>query len=349
LTAQAATTRRNVVRAFAGAGAAVGLGAAGTALAACGGPARAAGSAKGKVVKYQGSVGVVTPLELAESLGYLGDVRLEWIGNSISGPQDIQATVTGDTDIGGAFNGAIIRLVAAGASITSLYGYYGIDAKIWNGFYVREDSGIRGVKDLRGKAIGANTIGGQTEDVLKLRLRQAGLPDDAAQLVVVPPVSAEASLRSGQLDVAVLGGTLRDLALSRGGIRPVFTDYGLLGAFTCGCHVMRDQFIRDHPDTVRAVVSGVARAVAWSQTQPRARVIRQFARVIDGRGRQEDTSQLKFWLGYGIAERGGVVTAREFDVWRDRLVDEGIVGSHEARTADLYTNRFNPYAPGGAV
>lgn len=338
--------RRRLVRALAGAGAAAGLGAA---AAACGGPASATGTPKGKVVRYQGNVGAVIPLELAESLGYLGDVRLDWIGNSISGPQDIQATVTGDTDIGGAFNGAIIRLIAAGAPITSLYGYYGINARIWSGFYVRENSPIRTVRDLRGRSIGANTIGGQTEDVLKLRLKQAGLPDDAAQLVVVPPVSAEASLRSGQLDVAVLGGTLRDLALSRGGIRPVFTDYQVLGTFTCGCNVMRDKFIRDHPDTVRTVVSGVARAVAWTQTQPRARVIEQFVRVIERRGRQEDTSQLKFWLGYGIAERGAVIAEREFTVWRDRLVAEGIVGRHEARTAELYTNRFNPYARGGAV
>lgn len=337
--------RRRFARSLAGIGTAAGL----AATAACGGPARAAGGAKGKVIRYQGQVGSVQPLELAAALGYLDDVRLDWIGNSISGPQDIQATVTGDTDIGGAFNGAIIRLIAAGAPITSLYGYYGINSRIWSGFYVRDDSPIRSVKQLPGKTIGANTIGGQTEDVLKLRLRKAGLSEHAAQLVVVPPVSAEASLRSGQLDVAVLSGTLRDLALSRGGIRPVFTDYEVLGTFTCGCDVMRDKFIRDHPDTVRTVVAGTTRAIAWSQTQPRARVIEEFTRIITARRRQEDTSQLKFWLGYGVAERGAVIAEREFTVWRDRLVEEGIVGRHEAPTAQLYTNRFNPYASRGAT
>lgn len=338
-------SRRRFAVALGGLGAAAGLGA----TAGCGGPARAASGGQTKVIRYQGSVGTVLPLELAAGLGYLGDITLDWIGNSISGPQDIQATVTGDTDIGGAFNGAIIRLIAAGADITSLYGYYGIDARIWSGFYVRDDSDIRSVKQLAGKTIGANTIGGQTEDVLKLRLRQAGLADDAAQLVVVPPVSSESSLRSGQLDVAVLSGTLRDLALSRGGIRPVFTDYQVLGTFTCGCDVMRDGFIRDNPDTVRSVVAGVARAIAWSQTQPRARVIAEFTRIIQRRRRQEDTSQLKFWRGYGIAERGGVVAAREFTVWLDRLVEEGIVGRHQVTASQLYTNRFNPYASRGAT
>jgi ABC-type nitrate/sulfonate/bicarbonate transport system substrate-binding protein len=339
-------TRRGFGTAVAGVGAAAAL----AATTGCGGQARAAsGGGQAKVIRYQGSVGAVLPHELAESLGYLDDLRLHWIGNSISGPQDIQATVTGDTDVGGAFNGAIIRLIAAGAPITSLYGYYGIDARIWSGFYVRDSSKIRSAKQLAGRTIGTNTVGGQTEDVLKLKLRQVGLPDDAAQLVVVPPVSAEASLRSGQLDVAVLSGTLRDLALSRGGIRPVFTDYQVLGKFTCGCDVMRDGFIRDNPDTVRTFVSGVARAITWSQTQPRERVIAEFTRIIQRRKRQEDTSQLRFWLGYGIAERGGAVAEREFTVWQDRLVEEGIIGRHQVRVSQLYTNRFNPYASRGAT
>jgi hypothetical protein len=36
-------------------------------------------------------------VELAADLGYLGNLKLKWIGNTISGPQDIQAATTGDT------------------------------------------------------------------------------------------------------------------------------------------------------------------------------------------------------------------------------------------------------------
>ena len=72
---------------------------------------------------------MVTPLAsgiYAESdLGYLGDVKLKWIGNTISGPQDIQAATTGDTDFGGAFNGAIVKLKVSKAPITAVVSYYG--------------------------------------------------------------------------------------------------------------------------------------------------------------------------------------------------------------------------------
>src|SRR3954463_7589702 len=61
-------------------------------------------------LRYQGFSGMVTYPELAEDLGYLAPIKLEYEGNTISGPQDIQSVVTGDTDFGGAFNGAVIKL-----------------------------------------------------------------------------------------------------------------------------------------------------------------------------------------------------------------------------------------------
>ena len=57
-------------------------------------------------IRYQGWAGQVTFVELADDLGYLAPLKLKWVGNTISGPQDIQTVVTGDTDIGGAFYGA---------------------------------------------------------------------------------------------------------------------------------------------------------------------------------------------------------------------------------------------------
>src|SRR5947209_11709331 len=178
-------------------------------------------------LRYQGSVGTVTLPELAADLGYLGDVKLKWIGNTISGPQDIQAATTGDTDFGGAFNGAIVKLKAANAPIKAVIGYYGVDEQSYNGFYVLDGSPIHSARDLIGKKVGMNTLGAHHEAVLRTYLTRHGLTDDDIKQVtevVVPPVNAEQSLRAGQLDVAVLGGPLRDRALARGGIHTLFTD-----------------------------------------------------------------------------------------------------------------------------
>src|SRR6266536_5756769 len=119
-------------------------------LAGCG---TASGASPGKQVtelRYQGSVGAVTLPELAADLGYLGNVKLDWIGNTISGPQDIQAATTGDTDFGGAFNGAIVKLAASKAPIKAVIGYYGADKDSYIGFYVLDNSPIRTARDLIG-------------------------------------------------------------------------------------------------------------------------------------------------------------------------------------------------------
>ena len=322
---------------------ALGAAAAGTALGGCSTGSAAPGETK--VVRYQGWSGDVLFPELAEDLGLLGDVRLEWIGNTTSGPQDIQATVTGDIDIGGAFNGAIIRLIAAGAPLKAVVGYYGADADTQAGYYALEGSPIRGPRDFIGKKVGVNTLGAHHEDVLAIYLEQGGLTEEeirSVQLVVVPPVSAEQALRSGQLDISVLSDLKREKALKRGGIRPVFSDFQLLGAFTGGCYVLRDEFIAANPTTTRTVVSGTARAIRWAQTRPRDEVVARFTDIIHRRGRNEDTSSVQYWKSTGTAGPGGRIEDREFGIWLDRSVKDGRVGRGGVDVKQLYTNEVNP-------
>jgi ABC-type nitrate/sulfonate/bicarbonate transport system substrate-binding protein len=317
------------------------------ALAGCGSSAAAA--AQTTELRYQGSVGAVTLPELAADLGYLGNVKLKWIGNTISGPQDIQAATTGDTDFGGAFNGAIIKLKAAGAPIRAVVGYYGVDSQQYGGFYVLDGSPIHSARDLIGKKVAMNTLGAHYEAVLRTYLRRNGLSQDEVKQVtevVVPPVNTEQSLRQGQIDVAVLAGPLRDKALARGGIRPLFSDYDLLGRFTAGSYVFRTDFIKRNPDTVRTFVTGVAKAIEWTKSNPRETVIAEFRKIIKNRGRNEDDSQLQFWKSTGVAGKGGLIADTEFQTWIDWLRNDGEL-KKPVTPADIYTNEFNPFRSGG--
>jgi ABC-type nitrate/sulfonate/bicarbonate transport system substrate-binding protein len=324
-----------------------------TTLAACGGGSgqAAAPGEQVKELRYQGNVGSVSLPELAADLGYLGDLKLDWIGNTISGPQDIQAATTGDTDFGGAFNGAIVKLASSGAPITAVIGYYGVDDVNFNGFYVVDDSPIKSAKDLIGKKIGVNTLGAHSEAVTKTYLTKAGLTDDEikqVELIVVPPVNTEQSLRAGQIDVAALGGTLRDKALERGGLHPLYTDYDLLGKFTAGSYIFRDDFIRKNPDTVKTFVSGVGKAIEWSRTTPREQVIAKLQEIIKKRGREEDDSQTKFWKSYGVNGKGGVIEEREFTTWIEWLDRAGEL-KKDIKATDIYSNDYNSFATGGAA
>ncbi|GGQ75820.1 ABC transporter substrate-binding protein [Couchioplanes azureus] len=319
-----------------------------TAASGCG----AAGGSEVTQLRYQGSVGQVTPPELAQDLGYLGNVKLSWIGNTISGPQDIQAATTGDTDFGGAFNGAIVKLAAAKAPVKAVVGYYGSDKLTNMGFFVLDGGPIRTARDLIGRKIGVNTLGAHAEAVTKTYLARNGLTDaeiKQVELVVVPPVNAEQSLRQGQIDVAALSQTLRDKALDRGGIRALFTDVGLLGEFTAGSYVVRTDFLKKNPTTMRTFVTGVGKAIEWARTQPRDVVRARFADIIRKRGRNEDTSLVTYWKSWGVASAGGVIEEREFSTWIDWLERTGELKGRQVSAKDVYTNEFNDAAPGGAA
>jgi ABC-type nitrate/sulfonate/bicarbonate transport system substrate-binding protein len=259
-------------------------------------------------IRYQGWAGQVTFVELAEDLGYLAPLKLKWVGNTISGPQDIQTVVTGDTDIGGAFYGAILKLIAARAPIKAVVGYYGSDANTHYGYYVRDDSPIKSARDLIGKKVAVNTLGAHLEFVLREYLARNGVgASDAKQvtLVAIPPVSGEQALRQGQVEVSALNGVLRDKALERGGIHSLFNDTDLFGQFTGGSYVLRNKFIEDNPNAARRLVEGISRAIEWAQTSHPEEVRARFDKVIADRKRNEDASSIKYWKSTGVASKGG--------------------------------------------
>jgi ABC-type nitrate/sulfonate/bicarbonate transport system substrate-binding protein len=165
---------------------------------------------------------------------------------------------------------------------------------------------------------------------------------------VVPPVNTGRSLRQGQIDVASLSGALRDKALAHGGLRPLFTDFELLGPFTGGSYVIRDDFLKRNPDTVRTFVTGVAKAIEWARTQPRETVIARFRQILTKRARNEDDGQLKFFKSWGVAGKGGTIADADFSVWIDWLNSIGELKDKGLKPADLYTNKYNELAPGGA-
>ena len=299
------------------------------------------------VLRYQGFAGAVSFPELAQDLGYFGALTLEYVGNTISGPQDIQTVVTGDVDFGAAFNGAIVNLVAAGAPIRSVVGFASIDERTWNGFYVASESPIRSARDFIGKKVAMNTLGAHSQFMLEEYLYRGGLTKAEVQqvtLVVVPPVSSELALRQGQVDVATLGGILRDKALERGGIRAVFSDYQLFGELTTASYVMADSLIETKPNAARRFVEATSRAIEWSRETPEAEVVARFRRIIHERKRNEDEDAIRYWKSTRAATRGGLIQPREFQLWIDWLVRDGQLAPARVEASQFFTNRFNPFA-----
>jgi ABC-type nitrate/sulfonate/bicarbonate transport system substrate-binding protein len=294
--------------------------------------------------RYMSAPGIVSPVELAEELGYLAPYQLDYVSSTTSGPQSIQAVVTGDVDVGSAFNGAVLKLIAAGAPIRAVVGSYGVDSKIWGGYYVRQDSPIKSARDLIGKKVAVNTVGAHQEFALKEYLVRNGFSqEDVKQVMLVslPPINVEQTLRQGQTDVSVLTSIYRDRAIERGGLRLLFSDLELFGPFTAGSYVLRSDFIAQHPKAARTFVEGVGKALDWSRQTPRDQVIERFRSVIAKRKRNEDATIIKYWYSYGVATPQGRIQARDFSIWIDWMVRAGELRQGQLKLAAVYDNNLN--------
>ena len=302
------------------------------------------------VIRYEGNPGNVTLSELADDLGFLAPVRLEYVGNNMTGgPHSIQAVLTGDLDVGGAFNGSIIKLIAAGAPLVSVVSAYGTDEKMFQGFYSLEGSPIKSARDFIGKKVAINTLGAHAEFVLREYLARGGLSAaEAAQvtMVVLPASNGEQALRSRQVDVASLSTIHRDKALARGGVSLVFSDHQLFGSFNAGSAVMSRRFVEQNPSAARKYVEAIGRAIEWARATPRADVVTRLSSIIEKRGRNEDTSIIQYWTTTTIPTPRGVLRDQDYQMWIDWLVRDGQLRAGQVAPADVYTNEFQPAVVG---
>lgn len=295
-------------------------------------------------IRYQSSAGLVNVLELAKDLGYLGDTELEYVGTVQGGPQDLLTLVAGDVDIASAFNGAVVKVVAANLEVVPVISSYGSNQAQSAGFYVMENSPIRTAKDFIGKKVAMNTFGAHHDFILRDYLQRNGLTDEEiaqVEFIMLPPITSEQAMRNGQVDVAVLSNITEKIALKNGGLRKVFADIDLYGAFTAGSYSMRKSFIEQNPELVQRVVTGIGRAHNWLQNTPIEEVRARFTRIIQERQRNENLALIPYFTGYGISSKSGLQQAQDFKPWIDLMVQDKKIKAGQLDAQRIFNNDFN--------
>jgi ABC-type nitrate/sulfonate/bicarbonate transport system substrate-binding protein len=298
-------------------------------------------------IRYQTNAGLIDLPELADALGYLDGLTLERVGDVQGGPESLRAVATDQVDYGGAFNGAIAKLASTGAPITAVISYYGSSGDVNSSLLVKRDSGIQGARDLIGKKVAVNTLGANAEAVLDTYLAEEGLsPEEIDQvtLVPLPGINSEAALREGQVDAAYMFGSLKEVALSHGGLKALVTDVELVGPYNGGSYVLRDDFIAENPETTRKFVGAIARALRYSQNHSVDEVRELMKGYLDDHGRGDFAEALDLWEGTGVPSSGGVIGEEDFTLWLDWLEAEGEVDAGSVEPSEIYTNEYNPYA-----
>ncbi|WP_240790407.1 ABC transporter substrate-binding protein [Rhodobacter sp. SY28-1] len=287
-------------------------------------------------ILYLASQGGLSAHELAAELGYFDGtgITLENVGYAQGGPASLVALAGGSVELGSAATAAVLNSISAGNDFVAAYPSNGINDDAQSIFYVLDDSPIKSVEDIVGKTIAVNTLGAHLDYVVREALHQKGLPEDSANLIVVPGPQLEQVLRSGQVDVSAFGywqSTFTGAALQNGGLRAVFDDTDVLGEIAGGFVVLRRDWIEAHPEEAKAFVDGSVKALDYARENPEeTKAI--FARVLAERGENADVAQ--YFAGYGVRE-GGLPVERDIQFWIDVLERQGAVPEGKLVARDI--------------
>lgn len=295
-------------------------------------------------LRYLSSQGGLSAFELADELGYFEGTGITFknVGYAQGGPASIVALAGGSVEIGSAATAAVLNTIAAGNDFVAAYPSNGINDEAQSIFYVLEDSPIQSIQDIVGKTIAVNTLGAHLDYVVREALFQNGLPEDSANLIVVPGPQLEQVLRSSQVDISAFGywqTTFTGAALQNGGLRAVFDDTDILGDIAGGFIVLRRDWIEAHPEEARIFVEQSARALDYARENlDETRAI--FAREAAERGENPEVAQ--FFAGYGVRE-GGLSVERDVQFWIDVLERQGAVQPGQLVAQDiLYVTGDSP-------
>lgn len=287
-------------------------------------------------IRFLASQGGLAAHELADALGYFNGtgITLQNVGYAQGGPASLFALASGDVELGSAATAAVLNSIAGGNDFIAAYPSNGINKTTESIFYTLEGSPIKSVKDLAGKTIAVNTLGAHLDYTVREALHSAGLPENAAKLVVVPGPQLEQVLRSKQVDVSAFGywqKTFEGAALKNGPMQKIFGDTDVLGEIAGGFIVMRRDWIKDHSQAAKVFVEKSEAALEYARLHPEETKV-LIAKVLASRGENPEIAQ--YFTGYGVRE-GGKAVPRDLQFWIDILVRSNVLKPGQLKAEDI--------------
>jgi len=128
---------------------------------------------KREILKHYGKAYVVEPVKFADSTAVLAALR--------AGEIEIGAVSYSNVGAGVVRQGIRDLRIVADGNQGGVDGYASVD------FYVRNDSDIRSVADLKGKVLATNGLGGAADFGLRVMLHRSGLLDKRDVTIVASP------------------------------------------------------------------------------------------------------------------------------------------------------------------
>src|ERR1700730_15343445 len=264
---------------------------------------------------------------------FAGDGRgIRWV-QTLGSNKPLEFLNASSIDFGSTAGSAALLARINGNPIKSIYVY---SRPEWTALVVRKDSSINAVADLKGKGV-AVTRGTDPHIFLVRALQKAGLTEKDIQPVLLQHPDGKTALIRGDVDAwAGLDPMMAQAEVEDGA--KLF--YRNAAANTWGILNVREEFLRDHPDLVKRVLSiyeearkyslanyGEVKRVFIAATKlPEAVVDKQLKERTELTHSQIGAPQRESILAAGLAlQQAGVVDAKvDVKATLDALIDDQV-------------------------
>jgi len=277
---------------------------------------------------------VYDPVYIAYELGFFENrgVNVQIIDLMTAGPTALQAISGGNAEAGLSFIGAIVNARAQGMPVI---GVSDIQSSFAHAplaeFFVRADSGIYSVADLRGRTIAINLVHASFHHKWLMALEDYGVPENSVAWTVLPFEQQYLALANGHVDAI---GVLQPHTLhprSNPDFRTIMTGYDVFGARQFTTHVFNSVWAEQNPEMVEGFVSAIADAVAWIADN------QQEAAEIVSRHTGVNVAYIEDYFFQPYA----MVNMEDAQFWLDYMRRIGLVAADWLTVDDFATNRFN--------
>lgn len=304
-------------------------------LVACGGKTEAEPEpekAENPSMTYVG-LKVYDPVYIALEKGFFGDLKVNLTDVVAGGATAVEMVSSGDVQGCLLSNMALCNAVNSGmpvigvADIQSAFKEAPLEE-----FYVRADSDINSIEDLKGKKIAINLVKSSFHYTWLMELEKAGMTEDDVTFVTLAFAEQKEALMNGTVDAIGLMQPYSGMARTDENCRQLYTAVDSFGERQFCEILLNTEWAEQNPESAEMFVEGIAKAADWvKDNQDEAKqIIAKYtgidAEYIDDYYFQPNASvnidDAEYWLEYMQTHEG---------VSKDITVDKVVTNKYNKR------------------
>ena len=261
-------------------------------------------------MKYVG-LKVYDPVYVAKEKGFFAEegLNVEIVDTVAGGATAVQMVSSGDVQGALLSTMALINAANAGMPVVGVADIQSaFEEAPLEEFYVRADSGINSIEDLKGKTIAINLVKSSFHYTWLMALENAGMSEDDVTFVNLPFDQQEAALVRGDVDAIGLMQPYSPSARNNAELKQLYTAVDAFGERQFCEIFVNSVWAENNPEDAKAFVRGIVKAAKWiEKNQAEAKeIISKYTGVpvdkIDDYKFQQDAmvvvEDAEYWLDY---------------------------------------------------